>query len=137
MHLVTRSAAYIRATYLYHSTRYQGKGKSNNSLHPGQLFLNVEGLKRNTETHTSHPHSYVTLSSATNVLSPLQVSSHISALYSHPCSAEQCSHNALVLCDAMAHIGLTYDCQVCHPSGIPSPTYIHSCVCGLESRNFE
>ena len=41
-----------------------------------------------------------------------QVSSHLTALYSHPNSQEQCSHNALVLMDALTNIGITYDCQV-------------------------
>ena len=49
----------------------------------------------------------------------MQVSSHFTALYAQPSSAEQCSHNALILMDALTHIGINYDCQV----------DTHTCTC--------
>lgn len=42
----------------------------------------------------------------------LQVSSHFVRLFSEPSSPEQCSHNAVVLVEALRYVGLDYDCQV-------------------------
>ena len=44
--------------------------------------------------------------------SHLQVSSHFVRLFSEPSSPEQCSHNAVVLVEALRYVGLDYDCQV-------------------------
>ena len=42
----------------------------------------------------------------------LQVSSYFVRLFSEPSSPEQCSHNAVVLVEALRDVGLDYDCQV-------------------------
>ena len=42
----------------------------------------------------------------------LQVSSHFVRLFAEPSSPEQCSHNAVVLVEALRDVGLDYDCQV-------------------------
>ena len=44
--------------------------------------------------------------------SHLQVSSHFVRLFAEPSSPEQCSHNAVVLVEALRYVGLDYDCQV-------------------------
>jgi len=49
---------------------------------------------------------------------PYLVSSHFVRLFAEPSSPEQCSHNAVVLVEALRDVGLDYDCQ---PSDLCSP----------------
>ena len=45
-------------------------------------------------------------------LAVFQVATHFSRLIPKPSSQAQCSHNALLVVQALSHIGLEHDCQV-------------------------
>ena len=47
--------------------------------------------------------------------------SHFSKLFFEPYTPEQCAHNAIIIIDALRHIGITYNIQ---PSDICSPNPI-------------
>lgn len=49
---------------------------------------------------------------------PFLIESHLKRLHSEPTSPEECSHNAIILVDALKHAGLEYDIQ---PNDICSP----------------
>ena len=50
---------------------------------------------------------------------PFLIESYFQRLYAEPASPEECSHNAIILVDAMKHAGLEYDIlpnDICSPN---------------------